>query len=166
MKPAVALGVVVAVGALPVHVVAHQFAPHICGDKAGSPLSMEHVDEFSKDLVMYHTDHEQFILLSCESRKAVVISEYRDVSNLRLLKEKVTKMQCSDEAISLEDVRDKFALEGMDVAIARRGIGGKNPFRCICNEAEMGSHRKTLWEITEKHGLVPTSETVSARVEC
>ncbi|WP_065330699.1 hypothetical protein [Tritonibacter mobilis] len=145
---------------------AHQFYPHPCGEKRGSPVSVEHVDEFSKDLMMYFTHHQEFVLLSCKSMKAVVVVYPKgDFRQLDTLRNEVTNMQCSDGEMSLEDVQDVFAEDFDKVSIETQGVLGGNPFRCVCAEAAAGGHQRAVWELQSEQ-LVATNRSLPTVVKC
>ena len=165
MKLAALIGIMAFSGAYSFPADAYLFPPHPCGEKRGSPVSVQHVDEFSKDLMMYHTKHRDFVLLSCQNFKAVVVKGVNS-STLSNLRDKVTEMHCSNAPMTLDDLRDELKNSYASVRVEKAGFLGKNPFRCVCEHAAAGVHRKTVWKISEGETLEPTDETVSAVVEC
>ncbi len=54
---------------------AMEFAPHPCGEKAGAPISASHVTVLTDDVVAYSTYFDEFIVLDCRTKKAVIVPD-------------------------------------------------------------------------------------------
>ena len=127
-----------------------EFAPHPCGDGIGAPISASHVTVLTDHVVFYRTFHDEFILLNCEDKQAVVVpdplmgSEKYETWQFEPAGQErraISRQEvCGATPVSMESVSAKMKMHGYESSVRGMGRAEPRPFVCVCDVQVKGGH--------------------------